>query len=81
MTVYQLLWHLLLHALCGRFRDEVFVGIDWELPHSSGSLSGAITRFYWEPRDESFCMIDAVSEDGPWTPAVDDVVTVGGGRG
>jgi len=67
MRLYQLLWQLLKHALHGRFRDEVFVAIDWNTPGSSGSVAGAITDFRWEDDADAFCTIDAVSPEGPWS--------------
>lgn len=62
MKLYQLLWMLLKHALHGRFRDEVCVSV--ECP--GGDATGVVRDFYWETRADAFCMIQALSEDGPW---------------
>lgn len=67
MRLYQLLWQLFKHALHGRFRDEVFVAVDWDTEAGSGSVAGAITDFRWEADDDAFCMIDATSAEGPWS--------------
>lgn len=82
MTVYRLLRTLLAHALRGRGRDDVFLSIEWDLPHHSGAVIGSIVDFSWESDADAFCMIEAVSEDGMWSDSSEIVpgATEGGAR-
>jgi hypothetical protein len=76
MKLYQLLWTLLKHGLHGRFRDEVFLAVDWDTSVRSGSVSGAIVGFRWESHPEDrFCILSAESKDGPWSNSDEDSIT------
>jgi len=73
MKLYQLIWALLKHALHGRWRDEVYLAINWDTSERSGAVTGAINGFTWESHPEDrFCLIDAESKDGPWSNSDED---------
>ncbi len=61
MKLYQLMWRLLVHALHGRFRDEVFISVSPK--QGIGWITGTVTDFTWVGDDDAFCVIEAVLDD------------------
>jgi hypothetical protein len=68
VSAYRLLWELLKHVLRGRGRDDVFLAIDWDLPHRDGSVTGEEGLWLkWESRRDGFGVLSATSKEGPWS--------------
>lgn len=70
MRVYQLLWTLMLGALRGRFRDEVFVSVEWRNAERDGGATAPIVHLRWETRADGFCMIEGETAESPYADSV-----------
>jgi hypothetical protein len=65
MRVYRLLWLLIVHALHGRFRDEVHLCVTWDQGPSDGIASGPMNDFTWVDDRDAFCVISADADYAP----------------
>lgn len=66
MTVYQLLWQLIKHALHGRGRDEVYLHItdDPADLEQMRLLSGQLEDLTWTDNRDAFVVLSATDRDG-----------------